>query len=137
MENDNQLIHIAFITPDEKGRKILYLRKKGPIYSWNYVDSRGNEEESPVSTDTIEEAMREAAAYWKGSDFRTLQCGFRYNLPERDEHGINALFYQMISSYNSSNGVYFDEDLGHNCYVQNASLAARKIWEDLKKAGKL
>ena len=66
-----------------------------------------------------------------------MHCGFRYTLPERDEHGLNALFNQMVASYSSSNGVYFEQELGHPCIVQNASIQARLLWKKLKQANRL
>lgn len=93
-------------------------------------------DEAPTGVEAphVEEAIRLAVKKWK---LNLVNCGFRYMLPERDEHGINALFHQMGASYESMNGVYFEEELGYNCIVQNASDEARQLWRELKAAGKL
>lgn len=119
------LIHVAFINP---GKTLLFLRKLGAeSYTWTLLRKEGNEEETGITGTTIEEAIAKARRKWKDQAFRTLNCGFRYTLPERDEHGINALFHQMALSYKSSNGVYFDEDLGHDCFVNFASTEAKEL----------
>lgn len=118
----DKLIHVGII--QEKGVKIyLFLREVAPQH---YVWFKENEK-TEVEATTIEEALRLAARFWKLDYFRTLNCGFRYTLPERDEHGTNALFHQMAASYASSNGIYFDEELGNNCVVYNASQEARTL----------
>jgi hypothetical protein len=120
-QNAPKLIHIARILSLEGRQTTLFLRKLDPVrFAW-FEKREGAEQETEVSAGTIEEALRVAARYWKERSFRTLICGFRYTLPERDEHGINALFHQMSASYSSMNGIYYDEELGSNCYVQNAS----------------
>ncbi|MEC7839328.1 MAG: hypothetical protein VX777_04740 [Chlamydiota bacterium] len=129
----NKLIHIAKITVPKEGQKFVYLRELSPHeYRWFYEESP-----SDLSGDTIEEAIRKGHKHWKGQYFNTLNCGFRYTLPERDEHGMNALFYQLAASFQSFNGTYFDEELGHNCYVQNASHEAIDICKKLAKENKL
>lgn len=131
------LIHIAMITRKNLAHPYLFLRKVDPhTFSWFHADADGkNEKATPVSADNIEEAIRLANREWKIDYFRTLNCGFRYTLPERDEHGINALFHQMVSSYSSSNGIYYDQELGANCIVQNASIEARNLWNKLRSNG--
>lgn len=127
-----KLIHIAFIY--EKGRKALFLRKKEAYhYRWFHEIDAGAEMETDVTASGIEEAIRLARQKWQLYGFQTLNCGFRYTLPERDEHGINALFHQMSASCGNSNGIYFDDDVGHNCIVQNASLEAIALWHKLKE----
>lgn len=106
--NTNKLIHVA-----RKGSTLYFLRKKGDDFVWFE-----GENETPIVSKNIEEAIRLANRKWH---FRMLACGFRYTLPERDEHGNNALFYQMAASQKTLTGVYFDEELGHPCIVQNAS----------------
>lgn len=122
-----QAIHLARIQPN--GRTVVYLflrAKDSHTFVW-YRQEKGIETETHVSASTIDEALQQARRHWKQEAFRMVNCGFRYTLPERDEHGANALFHQMVASYNSPNGVYFDEDLGHNCYVQFASNEARNV----------
>jgi len=132
-----KLIHIARIQPHGALPVYLFLRKKTPHdYVW-YQKEEDKEVETSVTGPNPEEAIRQAIRNWKNASFRTVICGFRYTLPERDEHGINALFYQMIASYQTPNGVYFDEDLGHNCIVSNASKEAIKLWKELENSGRL
>ncbi len=109
-----------------------FLRKNDSnLYSW-WIQSVDGEKESGITGPSAEEALRKAHQNWKDRPFRTVICGFRYTLPERDEHGTNALFHQMISSYSTPNGVYLDEELGHTCHVQFASDEALNLWKELK-----
>lgn len=137
METKNfKLIHVGKIQTSD-GFEHLYLRKKNDNeFRW-YEFKNQEEKETEVSSINIEEAMRLAFRYWKSHFFHPLNCGFRYTLPERDEHGINALFHQMVSSYSSMNGIYYDEELGSNCFVQNASIEARGLWQTLKKENRI
>jgi hypothetical protein len=138
MENTNKLVHVAFAVMRPKGRFMLFLRKKEPNHIVWYEESDNNEEkETIVTAQTVEEAIRLGRNHWKDHSFRTLNCGFRYTLPERDEHGMNALFCQMAASYASSNGVYFDDELGHNCFVQAASIEARNLLKTLSLQKKI
>ena len=134
-QNDlNTLIHLAKYHPPHQGERNLFLRKESPFrYTW-FEEIDGKVIATDVSGSSIEEAIRLAHHAWKGQSFRTVICGFRYNLPERDEHGMNALFYQMASSYHSPNGVYFDKELGHNCFVQNASKEALEQLKQLESS---
>jgi hypothetical protein len=115
----------------------LLLRKEGPDnYTW-WNDTGTSETETGVTGKTIEEAIKAARNKWKNQSFRTVICGFRYTLPERDEHGVNALFHQMISSYSNPTGVYQDDELGHSCLVQAASDEALRLWKKLKQQNRL
>jgi hypothetical protein len=126
----NRLIHIGRILIDDRRAAYLLLRKKSDtLYGWYYVKIDGTEEETPVNSTTVEEAIRLARIEWREEDFRTVICGFRYTLPERDEHGMNALYHQMAASLASLNGQYLDEEVGHLCIVHNASLEARNLWQ--------
>lgn len=126
------IIHAGKIILPGKGSVIVLLRKLAPEeYRWfEYF----NDEETPTNVAGInkEEAIQNARKAWVLSNFCTLNCGFKYTLPERDEHGMNALFYQMKASLQSFNGIYFDEEMGHNCFVQNASQEARDLMLKLK-----
>lgn len=126
------LIHIGKILTRSEASRYLYLRKS-PVnnYRWYEIEPGGEEKDSGTEAGCVEEAIRLAMAKWKSDGITLIHCGFRYTLPERDEHGINALFYQMVASYSSLNGVYFDETLGNNCFVQNASLESRILWKTL------
>ena len=126
------MIHVARIYTTE-GWRYLFLRKtsEGHFIWYEQQQNNENEKETPVSAQTVEEALRLAPRQWKNESFTPLNCGFRYTLPERDEHGINALYHQMAASYSAGNGVYYDEELGNNCFVQNASEEALKLWKQL------
>jgi len=123
-----KLIHVANVIFQNQGKRFLLLKQMDPFrYMWFLEESPGIERETGIWGGTAEEAIQEGRKNWQHDQFQTLNCGFRYTLPERDEVGTNALFHQMISSYGSSNGVYFDEELGSNCIVQNASSEARDL----------
>lgn len=123
-----KIIHAARIQLKERTLRYLLLYEKAPQeYLWYMKEPDGSEKETGVTGRSISEAIRQARKEWQREGFRTLHCGFRYTLPERDEHGGNALFYQMVASYSSPNGVYFDEELGHNCFVQAASQEALSL----------
>jgi len=133
-EKPAKLIHVARIFKDGAWKN-LYLRKNANRHFFWYEETKENQEqgiETEISGETSEEAMRKGARHWRNDSFTTLMCGFRYTLPERDEHGINALYHQMVASYSSGNGIYFDEELGNNCFVQNASEDALNFWRKLK-----
>lgn len=128
----SNLIHIGKIFVQGGFYKYLFLRKVDPhTFTWFFEENDGDEKETPVTGPNIETAIRLANRQWKSDYFSTLECGFRYTLPERDEHGINALFHQMVASYSSPSGVYFDEELGNNCFVNFASIEARNLWKKL------
>ncbi len=133
-----KLIHLAQINVPKKGTRLLLLRKDDPVrYAWYEEYPSGMEQATSLFAPTAEEAIRQAYLNWKDHFFRTINCGFRYTLPERDEHGNNALFHQMVASYAAMNGIYFDEDLGHNCFVNFASDEAKKIWKELQSQKRL
>lgn len=136
-KNPNKLIHIAHIIGADGRKKRLLLRKQFERQFMWYEEHENMERETDLSADTIEGAICKANYKWKNDCFTTLICGFRYTLPERDEHGMNALFYQMAASYNSMNGIYYDEELGNNCFVQNTSLEAHQLWQELKRQERL
>ena len=129
---EGKLILVACIQEEKKGSLYLFLREMGPKqFAW-FKKNSDCESETSVGSNTIEEAIRLGTQTWKDRYFRTIGCGFRYTLPERDEHGTNALFCQMAASYASMNGVYFDEELGCNCIVFHASTEARNILKNLQ-----
>lgn len=82
--------------------------------------------------ETPAKAISAAYKIWEKEYFRLLHCGFRYSLPTRDETGCNAFFWEMAKSYDSPNGSYFDERLGHPCYVDFASEEALSIWRNVR-----
>ncbi len=133
-ETNFKLIHVARVLNEEGRRCYLLLRRlKENHFTWFEKLDNNDEIETPVSAPTIEEALRLAVRQWKNHSFSYVICGFRYTLPERDEHGINALFHQMVDSYNSMSGVYYDQELGCNCIVHNASEEALQLRQEMNK----
>ncbi|MCE5317924.1 MAG: hypothetical protein LLG04_11290 [Parachlamydia sp.] len=127
----SNLIHIA-----KMGQRYLFLRKVAPMhFGWFWWDGDAETAAEVIATNA-EEALRLAQRQWRQEDFRPVGCGFRYTLPERDEHGMNALFYQMVASYESPSGIYFDDELGGNCIVHFASTEARRLMTQLKSHDK-
>ena len=127
------VIHAAKIWQQNVGCVYLFLRQIEPFrYIWFQEIEPGVEAETPVWGGTTEEAILAARIAWKFDDFSSIRCGFRYTLPERDEVGSSALFHQMVASYTSSSGVYFDEELGSNCIVHFASSEAKSLWKRLE-----
>lgn len=124
----SKLIHAATIL-SSNGPQYLFLRQVSDHeFTW-FIEVDGQEQKTGVTFSHVEEAIRLANKKWMLENFTPLNCGFRYTLPERDEHGNNALFHQMVSSYSSMNGVYFDVDLGRLCIVQNAPSSTRALWK--------
>ena len=127
MTNLNTIIHIAQLK-NVTGTPYLILRCIEPRkFQWFKKENNSFETETPIQETTIENALFSAKKYWKSQGFEFIHCGFCYTLPERDEVGMNALFYQMVASYQTMTGVYFDEKLNSNCIIQNASLQARAL----------
>ena len=125
-----KIIHLA--KKWHAGRlQLLALVLLGKNYEWIQAPL-----EDFVKTDlrahSIEEAIVLARKTWKEEGFFLVNCGYRYTLPERDEHGLEALFHQMAKSLASMTGVYQDEELGHLCLVQNVSLEARHLLDEFK-----
>lgn len=132
-----QIIDIAKLDVPFEGNKYLLLRRLEPKgFAW-FLDNDDSEVPTGIVRDSIALAFQEGFSKFKMNSFRPVLSGFRYMLPERDEHGERATFSEMCRSYASSNGIYFDEALGHNCYVQNASLEALNLFRNFKKAGRL
>ena len=135
--NIPKLIHVGQYQIPGHGMRRLFLRQVTP-HHFTWFEEIGLEENpTEVEASSIEEAIRLARRSWKNFAFRTLICGFRYTLPERDEHGMNALFFQFAKSHSSFNGIYFDDELGHNCFVQNASNEAIELYKKLEETKRL
>ncbi len=133
-----KLIHIAKIQVQNQGTVYLFLRQIEPYrYIWFCEDQPGVEAETPIWGATAEEALLAAYKAWQLDHIKTVNCGFRYTLPERDEVGTNALFHQMAASYSSMTGVYFDDELGFNCTVQNASMEAKDLLKRLQQTSQI
>lgn len=114
------LVHVANV-----GSETLFLRKSAEgQFQWM-------NQENPVSGefDSLEKALEYA---WRQEGFTPMACGYKFTLPERDEHGTPALFEEMAKSLNSMTGIYFDEREGHNCIVNQIPSNTRRFFEHLK-----
>jgi hypothetical protein len=79
---------------------------------------------------TLESAMKWG---WKNIEgFIPLNCGYKFVLPERDEHGKEAFFIDAVRSLNSMNGIFFDETLGHNVIVHQIPEKTKILARTLK-----
>ena len=121
-----KVIHVGKI-PRTRGEPRYFLLKQLDVYRYEWFPYSLKEENGKdyFWEGTVAEALALGYKNWGWEGFELLHCGFRYTLPERDEVGSNALFYQMVSSYSTMTGVYFDEEVGGNCIVQFASQEAR------------
>lgn len=133
-----KLIHAARFFKDRTGWVLLLLRKTADNSCiWFEETSDKQETQTSVSAANPEEALRLAFRQWQGQSFRTIRCGYRFTLPERDEIGTNALMHHMIASYSISNGIYFDDELGHQCIVKETSQEALDLWKSLASQKRL
>jgi hypothetical protein len=129
----NSLIHVATVRVPGGSRQRLFLRKQNDgRYAWLQVQQDAQEVATPIGADSAEEAIRLAWQHWQENSFMPLRCGYRFTLPERDEIGSKALFHQMVASYSTMNGIYLDEELGHQCIVHDASAEALALWAALR-----
>ncbi len=131
----NKLVHIAKVLDPSRGWQWIHLRNTGET---GFIWYRQNPEEpTSIKGDNAEEAIANARRQWKEQFFTTLKCGFRFTLPERDEIGTNALFHHMHASYAIMNGVYYDDELGHQCIVREASTEALDMMKRLQAENRL
>jgi hypothetical protein len=139
-----KLIHIGKIHGHNEHIEYLYLRKSGPSsFEW-YADGWEKEEATGIKSTTLSEAFARASDEWRDSAFSLIHCGYRYDLQERDDIGVEALFYQMVESYHSSGlidamwcGKYNDVEAGHECFVDKASEEALELMRKLEREGRL
>ena len=139
--NSQRVLHAARYQPDGHHSIYLLLREKDDgSFVW-YEERYGPEGAEEVETDiggpSICDATQAARERWSEQAFHTVGCGIRYQLPERDEHGCTALFHEMVDSYSHFDGVYFDEDLKHTCFVDKASAEALDLWHKLEGEDRL
>lgn len=135
-----RLIHAARIQPLGHRVSYLLLRESSPgTYTWYIENGDGNETDTGVEASNIPECLHLAFRKWRDENFRPLHCGFRYDMEPRDEHGVNALFCEMVESYSVVNvdGQFFDEFSGHRCYVDFASDEALDLWHRLASEDRL
>ena len=138
----NPLTHIAKINSSDGKDCYIFLRKNAEdCFAWYSEDKKGNETALDLEGATAEKAIQTAAHHFKLNDFRPVDCGFRYVLHPRDEHGINAMFHQMVASYGevarAIDGAYHDEGNGQECYVDFASDEALDLWRQLETEDRL
>lgn len=132
-----RLCHIGKLQRSGKKPSYVFLRQTGDHRFVWFEEENGKEQATEISAASLPEALRLAHKKWKPFAFRTVICGFRYLLPERDEHGVNALFHEMVQACQSPTGTYYDQDLGHSCMVQNASLEALDMYYRLRDSNRL
>lgn len=133
-----KLIHAAKFFQDRIGWVLLLLRETSDHgYAWFSETPDQTEMATDVTAENPEEAIRLAVNRWGKQSFRTVRCGYRFTLPERDEIGSNALLHHMIASYTIANGVYFDPELGHQCIVKETSQEALDLWKRLAAQNRL
>ena len=130
----SNLIHLAHYQGPHGHKVLLLLRKEEERFRW-YQQGGNGEQPLGLEGATAEEAILKASERFRNEGFRPVECGIRFSAVERDEHGMNALYCQMVASYSSGHidGVYFDEQVGHDCYVQQASEEALQLWKELEK----
>ena len=123
MKTHSHHIHYLFLRELETGQ-----------LAWFIENGEGHEKDTGIHGRTVSTAIRAAYMEWADQAFRPLHCGFRYDAEQRDEHGTNALFCEMIESYSMNNleGEFFDGYCGHRCYVDAASEEALELWRRLK-----
>lgn len=68
-------------------------------------------------------------------DFRTVHCGTLYLHRKgfRDEIGTPALFWQLLLSFETSNGLFTDPQFGCPARVDSPSYEALELLKNLKK----
>lgn len=132
----SNLIHIGRIFKTS-APQYLFLRKMGEKQFVWFIEEGRQEKQTELEGETAEEAFRLARKKWRYDSFRPLNCGFKFTLPERDEHGNNALWRDMSRSLQTFNGIYYDEELGFNCIVHQIPLDSRFLFERLQKEGRL
>lgn len=112
---------------------IYFLREIAPShFQWFLEDTP-----TRVEATSTQEAIRLAYRTFCDQNFEPLLSGYKFTLPERDEHGAPALFIDMIRSLETPSGQYFDPLYGHNLVVHNIPKRARDLYLQLKQAGKL
>jgi hypothetical protein len=134
-----KLIHVASIYSDEGVHTLLFLRKQDEErYRWT-IEVNGHEELTDIEGPNPTEAIRLAARRYAHNTFEAMICGFRYDYEDRDEHGINALFHEMATSYGNAtiDGRYQDKELNHQFFVDFAPDEALKLWHKLQSEGRM
>lgn len=111
-------IHVGTGT---KGTYLLQEESPGQ-YTW-YL----NDQPTEAKGTSVPLAIREARRLFRHDNFQTLLCGTRFFLPDRDEHGENALFSEMVRSLASGNGQYFDPAYGQNAIVREIPIKSRDL----------
>lgn len=101
------------------GKKWLTLHKEEDgLFRW-YLDNMPTD----IANTSAEASVKEARKRYREEHLKIHSCGNKFTLPERDEHGTPANFQEMVKSLRSMNGVFFDDQLGHNCIVREIPLS--------------
>lgn len=119
---------IICVAAADEGQLVLSKTPEGR-YAWKFLDRPSD---VILKANTVQEAIRLGEKWGRDSGFKMQACGYLFTLPEREEHGNNALFSQMVKSLESPNGVYFDEGLGHLCVVHQIPIQARRLYERIR-----
>lgn len=128
-----EVVHLGRYEENRQIQYLLLVKRDEDRFDWFERASSGNRIETAVTGTTVAEAIQKANRHWRSLSFRTVLCGFLYQLPERDEHGQPALFSEMVQSYSSFNGVFFSQERGYNCFIDFASKEALTFWKELQE----
>lgn len=132
------IVHVGTIRPKGPKKEYLLLRKtQNQHFEWFAEGPNGQEVSCDLAAPTIQEAIRLAWRKWETQHFLPLNCGFRFTLPERDEIGRNAYFYEMVASFGTATGPYLDDKVDHMCTVTQPSREALDVMKRLQAAGRL
>lgn len=141
MTNGFPLIHIGKLSSaDGANEELLFMRQVADDeYCWFREDRSGMERITEIMGSTPRKAVRSAQQFWGEKGFSSLYCGTRYSTIPQDEHGTPALFCQMVASYSANNtdGSYFDDLAGHECYVDFAPDDSLDLWYQLREDERL
>ncbi len=134
-----KLIHVASYYGPGGRQFLLLLREVNGLYRWFVESQQENEEPTDLEAGRVHEAIRLAARHYRHDDFVSLHCGYRYDSEDRDEHGINALFHEMVASYSNASidGAYQNSDLSHQFFVKFAPDQALTLWKRLESEKRL
>lgn len=117
-----KLIHLA---ESDLGRLYLQETSEGR-YQWFLGGAP-----TGVEASSTEEAFRLATRRYAQNHFEPLQAGYKFTLPERDEHGAPALFIDMVRSLETPSGQYFDPASGHNYIVHQIPTRSRELYKNM------
>jgi len=117
---------IAFVKDRDLGAATLFLYKEENAFRWFKANTS-----LPLAAKTISQAVYQARRSFRLSAFRLLDCGKLFTLPERDEHGAFANFFEFSQAMAAPNYTYFDKERGHLCQVKEFSQEAVLVYNKL------